>query len=310
MTLNNQNVIKSLKKINKQKRARQVTTFDFSTLYTKTPHNKLIDVLSKLVDFFFDGGPSKFIAVTKYEAKWVDDPFKYDLVFNKTSSKKAIEFLMNNCHFTIGNKIFQQIIGIPMGSDPAPFFANLFLYYFENKWLRNLQRSNLQKARKFSNTFRFIDDLIAVNDGLEFLIHFKEIYPNELVLSQENENIQEATFLDLNIKIVDKRFTISLYDKRDGFPFNIVRMPYASSNMPSNIFYSSVGAEVLRIARATSLKVDFTRSVEILLERMFSQGATKKRITKTLLKTYGRHPATFIPFYSNALNMANGFVPQ
>ena len=266
--------------------------------------------MSKLVDFCFDGGPSKFIAVTKYEAKWVDDPSKYDLVFNKTSIKKAIEFLMNNCHFTIGNKIFQQIIGIPMGSDPAPFFANLFLYYFENKWLRNLQRSNLQKARKFSNTFRFIDDLIAVNDGLEFLNHFKEIYPNELVLSQENENIQEATFLDLNIKIVDKRFTISLYDKRDGFPFNIVRLPYASSNMPSNIFYSSVGAEVLRIARATSLKVDFTRSVEILLERMFSQGATKKRITKTLLKTYGRHPAIFIPFYSNALNMANGFVPQ
>ena len=28
-----------------------------------------------------------------------------------------------------------QKIGIPMGSDPAPFMANLFIYY-ENRWVR------------------------------------------------------------------------------------------------------------------------------------------------------------------------------
>ena len=64
-----------------------------------------------------------------------------------------------------------------MGSDPAPFFANLFLYFYESKWLRKLQRSDLRRARRFSNIFRFIDDLIAINDGEEFETCFKEIYP-------------------------------------------------------------------------------------------------------------------------------------
>lgn len=40
---------------------------------------------------------------------------------------------MNNCYFKFGNKVLRQIISIPMGSDPAPFIANLFLYYYENK---------------------------------------------------------------------------------------------------------------------------------------------------------------------------------
>ena len=72
---------------------------------------------------------------------------------------------MDNCYFTCGGQLFRQKIGIPMGSDPAPFMANLFLYHFESKWLKELKKKNLNQARKFSNTFRFIDDLNAMNDG-------------------------------------------------------------------------------------------------------------------------------------------------
>ena len=43
-----------------------------------------------------------------------------------------------NCYFTIGNLVFKQDIGIPIGSDPAPFGANVFLYFFESKHLQNL----------------------------------------------------------------------------------------------------------------------------------------------------------------------------
>ena len=35
--------------------------------------------------------------------------------------KDAVAHLLLNCYFTVGPKIFCQIIGIPMGSDPAPF---------------------------------------------------------------------------------------------------------------------------------------------------------------------------------------------
>ena len=42
-------------------KATSVSTFDFSTLYTKLPYNKLLMVLNSSIDFCFDGGESKYI---------------------------------------------------------------------------------------------------------------------------------------------------------------------------------------------------------------------------------------------------------
>ena len=44
-----------------------------------------------------------------------------------------------------------------MGSDPAPFMAILFLFFYENKWLVELKKKDVVSARKFRNTFRFIE---------------------------------------------------------------------------------------------------------------------------------------------------------
>ena len=49
-------------------------------------------------------------------------------------------------------------------SDPAPFFANLFLFFYESRWLKSIKNTNYWVARKFGNIFRFIDDLITVYD--------------------------------------------------------------------------------------------------------------------------------------------------
>ena len=110
---------------------------------------------------------------------------------------------------------------------------------------------------------------------------------------------EQVSFLDLDIKLKNKEFSISLFDKRDGFPFTIVRMPYNNSNMPSKIFYSSVGAEILRIGRATSHTTDFLNLTSSLLLRMFKQGANKVRLWKILLKMYGRYQILH-KFASNA----------
>ena len=69
---------------------------------------------------------------------------------------------------TFTNEIFRQMIGIPMGSDPAPFIANLFLYLYENRFMNKLKKEDLRCARKLRHVFRFIDDLIALNDDDEF----------------------------------------------------------------------------------------------------------------------------------------------
>ena len=60
----------------------------------------------------------------------------------------------------------RQKIGIPMGIDPAPFWANLFLYSYEHEYIKNLIKEDRVKAKHFHSTFCFIDDLYgAINDG-------------------------------------------------------------------------------------------------------------------------------------------------
>ena len=111
-----------------------------------------------------------------------------------------------------------------MGSDPAPFFANLFLYFYESKWMNKLKKNDLIKARKLCNIFRFIDDLNSINDEGEFESNYSNIYPEELQLGKENTDKNEASFLDLNIKRKDVKFHFGLFDKTDSFPFSIVNL--------------------------------------------------------------------------------------
>ena len=107
--------------LNKRRKATSVSNFDFTTLYPKLPHNKLLMVLNSLNDFCFDGGESKFIAVNNYEACWAKNIKDNAICLNKQQIKDAIAYLLSNCYFTVGRKIFCQIIDIPIGSDPAPF---------------------------------------------------------------------------------------------------------------------------------------------------------------------------------------------
>ena len=133
---------------------------------------------------------------------------------------------------------------------------------------QNEKKKNNVLARNFGRVFRFIDDLIAINDGNEFEKYYSEIYPNELELKKENIVNAETTFLELDISISDHSFHTRLYDKRDAFGFHICRLPYKDSNMPYRMFYSSACAEVLRICRATSGQHNASLSAKSLVDRM------------------------------------------
>jgi hypothetical protein len=261
-------------------------------LYTKIPHQNLIERLKRLIDFVFEGGDKKHIIINaKGNAYW-GNRSNQKTSFSNKSLKLATEYLITNCHFRVGNCVMRQIIGIPMGIDPAPFWANLFLYSYEEEFISKLIHTDKSKARHFHSTRRFIDDLGAINDGGEFGRIYKEIYPPELDLKLESTGNQ-ASFLNLDIQIVIKRFVYKLYDKRDDFPFFIVRMPHKDSNICQNIFYSSFVGEFLRIGRSTLLLQDFLPKAKELLGRMRKQGAEQNRTTRSLRKIILRHPEAF-----------------
>ena len=52
----------------------------------------------------------------------------------------------------VGKSLLRQKIGIPMGTYPAPFWANLFLYMYENEHMSELISNDKAKAPHFCAT--------------------------------------------------------------------------------------------------------------------------------------------------------------
>ena len=102
---------------------------------------------------------------------------------------------------------------------------------------------------------------------------------------------------------------MGLFDKRDAFPFFIVRMPDLSGNIPKHIFYGSISAELLRIARATLLFDDFLPKAKTLSERMINQGATKSKISSTICKLFDKHPDAFSSFQKTTFQIKSDILP-
>ena len=125
---NNSEIVNVFNKFNKRRSARSISTFDFSTLYTKTPHADLIKVLNKITDFAFSGGTKSLVSVTPFGANFAVGRKKEGRMYRKTDIKQCVEELINNCHFQVGNLLFIQSIGIPMGYDPTIFFTDRVVY--------------------------------------------------------------------------------------------------------------------------------------------------------------------------------------
>jgi len=69
-------VIEKLNKINKRRGTKYISTFDFSTLYTKIEHSILIEELGKIVDLAFKGGERQYISVNDKIAFWSSNRYK------------------------------------------------------------------------------------------------------------------------------------------------------------------------------------------------------------------------------------------
>ena len=81
------------------------------------------------------------LALKEKNAFWIS--YKCNTTFSKGEIKLAIKHLICECYFTVGNSVFIQTVGIPMGIDPAPFWANLYLYKFEYRFMKTFRSSDM-----------------------------------------------------------------------------------------------------------------------------------------------------------------------
>ena len=282
----------------------QVLLKELSLLNTVlSPYQQVNDTLHNVLqqqnntlDFVFEGCTRDYIVINKQGcASWSSKKRGDHFGFTKSLLKEAITFLLHNCFFSIGN-IMIQPIGIPTGSDPTPFFANFFLAHKKAGWVKAQQKLGTINVRKINNSFRFIDDLLSLNDDSTFEKHYKDIYSTELELNRENNSSSCASYLEICICIENGEFHTKLFGKRDSFAFDIVRMPFYCPNVPNKIFYGSTGVEFLRISIATSKTEDLFRTCTQLLSRMLKQNEQMKRIKFSLIKMFERHQEVFIKY--------------
>ena len=102
-----------------------------------------------------------------------------------------------------------------MGTDPAQFWPNLFLYFYEGECISSLISSDKNQGK----TFPFYKALHwwIINDGGKFERSICEVYPKELELKVEHW-LGHTTFLNLNVTIKEGTFIYRLFDKGDSFP--------------------------------------------------------------------------------------------
>ena len=145
-----------------------------------------------------------------------------------------LEFLFDNIYVVFGGKIFEQIVGILMGTSCAPLLADIVLYSYEAEFIQSLLSTGKKKlASKFNFTYRYIDDVLSINNP-DFENYLGQMYPAELEIKDTSESNTSASYLGLLLSIEsDGQLRTILYDKRDDFNFHITNFPFLSSNIPS-----------------------------------------------------------------------------
>ena len=182
-------------------RAPSVQTFDFSTLYTSIPHDLLKSRMNNIINnaFKHKNGATRYthIKVGRNKSYFTSDPLNGENKYTANHICKMIEFLMDNIYVRFCGQLFQQMVGIPIGTNCAPLLANLFLYSYENEFLDKLIKEGKRKlARKFNLSYRYIDDLISYNNK-RFKEFISDICPKELTVSETTESTSVASYLDL-----------------------------------------------------------------------------------------------------------------
>ena len=261
---------------------KDISTWDFSTLYTTIPHSDLKKRIRSLIHKTFEKNDFHNLVITSTKA-YFGEARENQLSFDYSTFVELFEFLIDNIYIQFGDRIFRQIIGIPMGTNCAPLLANLYLFSYEYDFLQSLTKRNIHHGKNFNLTFRYIDDLLSVNNKY-FKAYLHEIYPNELELKETTGSNETCSYLDLALYSDGGKLKFRLYDKRDDFDFDIVNYPFLDSNIPSIPAYGVYVSRLVNFARVCSDFGDFAYRHQSLVTKLVSHGYRRDRLKATFLK--------------------------
>lgn len=269
-------------------------SYDFSNLYTNFEHEEILERLSWLIDLLFNNAKKMYINVSKNLLKvdYSDEilPVERGWSFSKEKLKEAIEFLIKNTYVEFGSLVFRQICGIPMGSIPAPDFANLALAVDEFRFVKKMLKDKMYSIlTKMNFLCRYLDDIGAPNFP-EFHSYISIIYPPTLTLSRSNQDSTEnVAYLDLSVSVVDNYFVVKVYCKTDDYEFSVITLPFLDSNVAVEMCYYVYFGQILRFLRICSRLENFKERCIFLTRLLQNRGYVNSRLASKFNEVLHRH---------------------
>jgi hypothetical protein len=338
----------------------EIHSFDFDRLYTGIPLDDLEAQISKLLEdlWAFAGttryrnqtlGPTQpsnalILKITGETCKWV--PYnivsmhlkqytggsgqfgiiqrKDEMLFDIQAIKELFSYSVRNTYLRFGDKVFEQIIGIPMGANHCVYVANLYLFQYEHDFFKQLiqvrrntspgtpgQLLASQLLHAYHYIGRFVDDKINMTDSPELFLNFlnKEhqehgilgIYPAHLgfkVTSSPSKTSND--FLNLHLHIVPhylgpKVLTGIFRKDSTFFKGNVhpTRMPSFHSVLPAIYKFNVLHSQVVTYARLCNNHQTFTLAVSELMEHFHVQAYPMRTMWKKLGKSLRRIPKLY-----------------
>ena len=97
-----------------------------------------VSVLAPTRDQIFLYRRYKYLVLGHEETYFVKEHSDSKHKYSKDDIIKMLEFLVDNIFVVFAGKVFQQTVGIPMGTNCAPLLADIFLYSYEADFIQSL----------------------------------------------------------------------------------------------------------------------------------------------------------------------------
>ena len=172
-----------------------LVSYNITSLFTNIQLQQIIDIAINLI---FNYNPN--------------------LNINKKELKNLFLCATSQTHILFDSKFYNPIDGVAMGSPLAPALANIFMVFYESKWLIEY---NLNKPKFY---LKYNHDILGVFDkeqvSLYFLNFLNKRHPNIKFMTEKQINHSTA-LLGVNISGIDNQhLTIQKYHKSTGLLLN------------------------------------------------------------------------------------------
>jgi hypothetical protein len=159
--------------------------------------------------------------------------------------------ILKSSTFVLDMLMISHVSIIIIYGHPITFFSNkIFL-------TKTVKAKEFDDLKKFNICFRYIVDLLCINNYQFMDEVMTGLYPEELELTSDYAVLQSHC-LDLDLEIQNGQINFKLLDKCNAFGLLIVNYPDLSGNIPNKQSYENFVSKLIKYSRCCmSVEIQF-----------------------------------------------------